>query len=85
MGRGRFKFHEHHYPYFISSTIIDGIPLFSDPAIAIIILDSLKFIQSERAVHLYGYVIMENHIHCVIEAEQPGDVLKRLKSYTAKK
>lgn len=85
MGRSRFKFHEHHYPYFVSSTITNGIPLFSDPVIANIILNSLKFIQIQWSVRLYGYVIMENHIHCVIEAEEPSKVLKRVKSYTAKR
>lgn len=84
MGRSRFKFHENYYPYFITSSIVDGIPLFSDSHIANIILDSLRFIQIDRDVKLYGYVIMDNHLHCVIQHQEISKTVKSFKSYTAK-
>lgn len=51
MSRSRFKFHENDYPYFITSSIIEGIPLFSDPHIAKIVLESFRFIQSAWEVN----------------------------------
>jgi len=84
MSRSRFKFHENDYPYFITSSIIEGIPLFSDPHIAKIVLESFRFIQSEWDVKLYGYVIMENHLHCTIQHKEISKMIKSFKSYTAK-
>ena len=85
MGRSRYKFKENYYPYFLTSTVFEGIPLFSDPETAQVILDSLTFIQTEFRVILYGYVIMENHIHLIAEAEHLSDHMRKFKSYTARK
>jgi hypothetical protein len=61
MGRSRYKFYEEHYPYFITSTLLEELPLFSKPQITQILLDQLVFLQQQRGVTLYAYVIMENH------------------------
>ncbi|MCR9132444.1 MAG: transposase [bacterium] len=84
MGRSRFKFYEQHYPYFVTCSILDGISLFSDPELASIVLNSLEFLQTEASVLVNGFVLMENHMHMVIQSEHPGQTLKNFKSYTAK-
>ena len=85
MGRSRFTFHETHYPYFITCSVLDGVALFSDPELVKIVLNSLSFIQTEWAVKLYGYVIMENHCHLVLQSEKPSEHIRNFKSFTAKK
>lgn len=69
MGRSRYKIYEEHYPYFITSTIKDGLPLLSNPKLALIVLESLIFLQLKRKVIVYGYVLMENHFHAIVEGE----------------
>ncbi|MEX0721110.1 MAG: transposase [Balneolaceae bacterium] len=76
MGRSRYKIHEEHYPYFITSSIVDYLPLFTFPEVADVILEVLTFLQDEREVKLYAYVIMENHIHFIVEG---GDLKKKLR------
>jgi len=85
MGRSRFRFHETHYPYFITCSVLDGIALFSDTELAKIVLNSLSYIQTEWSVTLYGYVIMENHCHLVLQSGKPSGHIRNFKSYTAKK
>ena len=85
MGRSRFKFHETHYPYFITCSVIEGIALFSDPELVNIIFNSLSYIQEEWDVKLHGYVIMENHCHLVLQSEKPSEHIRSFKSFTAKK
>ncbi len=85
MGRSRFKFHETAYPYFVTCTIQEGINLFSDPLLVQIVLDSLEFIQNSKAVKLYAYVIMENHLHAIMQSDKPSEDLQSFKSFTAKK
>lgn len=84
MGRSRYKIYEEHYPYFITSTIKDGLPLLSNPKLAKIILDSLTFLQAERKVVIYGYVIMENHFHSIVKGEDLAKKLRLAKSFMAR-
>ena len=84
MGRSRYKFYEDYYPYFVSSSIIQGIPLFMDAKINSIILDALTYLQNENNVLLYGYIIMPNHIHLVAKGEQLSAKFRAFKSFTAR-
>lgn len=84
MGRSRYKIHETDYPYFLTSTIVDGLPLFANPEIAQIVLEGLLFLQESRDVDLFGYVIMENHIHFVAKGDNLSEKLKNFKSFSAR-
>ncbi|MFP8488861.1 REP-associated tyrosine transposase [Gracilimonas sp. Q87] len=84
MGRSRYKIYAEHYPYFITSTIKDGLPLLSNPKLAKTVLDSLTFLQTERKVLIYGYVIMENHFHAIVKGEDLAKKLRLAKSFMAR-
>ena len=85
MGRSRYGFGEPTSPHFMTCTVLDWTPLFTRPATVDIVLDSFRFLQSNHGMKIYGYVILENHLHWVAQSENlPADV-KRLKSYTARK
>lgn len=83
MGRSQYKIYETHFPYFLTSTIADGIPLLSDPEIAQFILDGLVYMQKSRNVEIYAYVIMENHIHFIARDEELIQTIQNFKSFTA--
>ncbi|WP_428234866.1 REP-associated tyrosine transposase [Gracilimonas sp.] len=85
MGRSRYKIYEEHYPYFITSMIKDGLPLLSKPKLSQIVLDGFLFLQSERKVIIYGYVIMENHFHAIVEGEDLAKKLRLAKSFMARR
>lgn len=84
MGRSRFKIKENHYPYFITTSVVDGISLFSDTELSGIMLEALTYLQKESNVTLYAYVLMHNHLHLIAEAEDLSGTLRKLKSYTAR-
>lgn len=52
MSRSQYKIYDTTYPYFMTSSCIEGITLFSDPDAAQILLESLLFLQEERGVTL---------------------------------
>lgn len=85
MGRSRYKIYEEHYPYFITSTIKDGLPFLSKPSLAEIVLESLTYLQKVRKVHMYGYVIMENHFHAIVKGEDLAKNLRLTKSFMARR
>jgi len=65
-------------------TIVEWLPIFTNPEIVTIILDSLRFVQKERDLILYAWVIMENHLHLIVMAPNPVKTMKEFKSYTAR-
>jgi len=83
MTRSSYKFVDKDQPHFLTFTVVEWLPLFSNPAIVGIILDSLKFLQKERGFIIYAYVILENHIHLIASAEDLGKTVKEFKSLTA--
>jgi len=85
MSRSPYKIYETEYPYFMTSSFVEGLPLFGDRDVAQIMLDSLIFLQHQREVTLYVYVLMENHFHIIAQGNDLAEKMRHLKSYTARK
>ncbi|HTX19135.1 MAG TPA: transposase [Bacteroidota bacterium] len=85
MSRTRYKIYNEGQPHFLTATIVEWIPLFTNPDITSLVLDSLRFLQRERRVALYAYVIMEHHFHQVASSPELKSTVKEFKSFTARK
>ena len=85
MARSRYKIINNQYPYFLTSTIVEWLPLFLDPAVVQIVLDSLRFLQNEKRLLAYSYVIMENHLHLIESSQDLSKEIGDFKSFTARK
>lgn len=85
MGRNRYKLFENGQPCFMTCTILNWSPLFADKEIAQIIIDSLSFLQKEKHLALFGYIIMENHLHLIASGETLAKEISNFKSFTARK
>ena len=84
MGRSRYEFGDTSAPHFLTCTVLDWTPLFTRPDSVNIILNSFRYLQSDSDLKLYGYVILENHLHWVAQSEDLRADVKRFKSYTAR-
>ncbi len=69
MGRSRYKIVDPKQPHFITCTVLHWIPVFTRPATVDIVLDSLRFLMGE-GLKVYAYVILENHLHLLVQSEQ---------------
>ncbi|CAD6876403.1 Transposase and inactivated derivatives [Methylomonas fluvii] len=49
-----------------------------------IVLDSWRFLQRDSGFQLYGYVILENHLHLIAASPDLSRDVQRFKAYTAK-
>jgi REP element-mobilizing transposase RayT len=85
MSRTRYRIFESEFPYFLTCTITAWLPIFANPRCVEIILDSWRFLQRERQVNIFGYVIMENHLHWIASAPQLAQQVGRFKSFTARR
>ena len=82
MGRSRYKIVDNQ-PYFVTCTVLGWLPVFTRPETAAIILSTLQFFQ-KQGLQIYAYVILEKHLHLVVQSENLQRDLSRFKSYTAK-
>jgi REP element-mobilizing transposase RayT len=71
--------------HFITSTIVDWIDIFSRQIYRDCIIESLSYCVRNKGMILYGYVIMTNHIHLIVQSEDGAlsDVIRDFKKYTA--
>lgn len=83
MGRSRYHVLGNQ-PHFVTCTVVNWIPLFSKIEIAEIILDALKFLQCQQRLKLYGYILMENHLHLLASAASLSKEIGNFKSFTAR-
>ena len=85
MGRSRYKVYEKGYPYFLTSSVVYGLPIFCIPKAAEVALTSLEFLQDEKNFRLHAYVIMGNHIHLIAQSDSLVSNISSFKSYTARR
>ena len=84
MGRSRYKIYHPQQPHFLTNTIINWLPIFTRPATVNILLQSFQYLQQQHQLKLYGFVILENHMHWLAQSENLPKDIHRFKSYTAK-
>jgi len=82
--RTRYKIIENGQLYFITSTIIEWLPVFTRKSYFEILIDSLKYSRSDKGLKLFAYVIMDNHLHLIGASDNLGRIIKEFKSHTAR-
>jgi len=83
MGRSRYKVVDSTLPHFVTCTVLHWIPVFTRPETVEIVLNSLRFLQSE-GLKVYSYVVLENHLHMVVQSDDLPRDMARLKQFTAR-
>ena len=84
MGRGGYRVIVKGYPYFTTSNVVDWTPVFKHRVCVESILDSLKYLRGKNALLLHAYVIMEDHLHLVISADDVSATMGRFLSHTGR-
>jgi putative transposase len=84
----KYKFSDKEGTYFITSTVVGYIDIFTRNLYKDIIVDSFKHCQQHQGLQLKAWVIMPNHFHIIASfgaGHNPGLVMKNIKSFTALK
>jgi putative transposase len=74
--------------YFITSTIVEWVDVFTRPVYKNIIVDSLKYCQEHKGLDIYAWVLMSNHLHAIVSAREGyklSDILRDFKKFTSKR
>jgi REP element-mobilizing transposase RayT len=84
MPRSRYRIANPEAPHFLTATVNHWLPVFTRPETVDIVLAAWRFLQRDSGFALYGYVILENHIHFIAASADLGRDLRRFKSWTAR-
>lgn len=82
--RTRYRIIEKNGIYFVTSTTVEWIPLFTSRKYCDIVIQSLKFCKETKGLRLYAFVIMDNHIHLIVKASELSGTMASFKKFTAK-
>lgn len=73
--------------YFITTTVIDWIDIFTRPKYKHIIIQSLEYCQKNKGLKIYAWVLMSNHLHAIVSTDSEhsiSDIFRDFKKYTSK-
>src|SRR5690606_4084126 len=73
-------------PYFITTTVVGWVDMFSRSRYCEMIIDSFEYYQTRLGISFYAYVIMPSHIHMIVQSDQAKVpvFLRDFKRYTAR-
>jgi REP element-mobilizing transposase RayT len=73
-------------PHFITATVVDWVDVFSRQLYRDCVIECLDLCIKNKGMVLYGYVIMSNHIHLIVQSDRGEllDLIRDFKKFTAK-
>lgn len=74
--------------YFVTTTVVDWIDVFTRPRYKHIILESLAYCQKAKGLKIYAWVLMSNHLHAIVSAgAKPtvADIMRDFKKFTSQR
>jgi len=79
------SFHDPTHLYFITATIVDWKHLFITPAYTTIPLNSLAWLQQQKRILLFAFVIMPSHLHIIVKpiSDSIAAIVQQFGSFTA--
>jgi len=84
MGRSRYVITEPNQAHFMTCTVMEWLAVFTRPEMVQIILNSWQHQREHEGLKLYGYVILENHLHYIAQAPRLDKCVSSFKSFTAR-
>ena len=74
--------------YFITTTVVGWIDAFTRKELAEVIIESLRYCQSEKGLIIYAWCLMPSHLHMIVSAKETyklSDIIRDFKKFTSKK
>lgn len=74
--------------YFLTFTVVDWVDVFSAKAYRDVLMESFDFCIRTKGLRVYAYVIMTNHVHCILQSQSEiplSDIIRDYKKFTSRK
>ena len=83
--RSRYRVREPDPAHFITSTIVQWLPVFTTAASCDILIESFLYCREHKGLRIYGWVILDNHFHAIVSAPDLTRAIADLKKFTARR
>ncbi len=83
----KYKIFDGHDAYFVTFTIVKWIKVLDDDNYKRIVLDAIRYYQKYKNLIVYGYCIMPNHVHMIIQAGGKftvSEIMRDIKKFTSR-
>lgn len=82
-----YQIKDQELPYFLTFQVVGWADVFSRKAYCGFILENLTYSRIEKGLYLYGYVIMSNHIHLIVQQKEGklSEWVRDFKKFSSKK
>ena len=82
--RSRYRERQPDAAYFVTSTVIQWLPVFTTSARCDILVEALAYCREHKGLRITAWVILDNHFHAILAAPDLPRVMADLKRHTAK-
>ena len=81
-----YKIRNQDLPHFVTATVVDWVDVFTRKSYRDCVIDFLDYCIKNKRMVVYGYVIMSNHMHMIVQSKDGklSDLLRDFKKFTAK-
>ena len=86
--RSRYRVGDPRQAYFVTSTIVQWLPVFTTSACCDILVQALAYCQEHKDLQIYGWVILDNHFHAILACPRLPrlpQIMAAIKRHTAKR
>ena len=82
----KYKFHNPEGIYFVSFATVYWLDVFVREQYFTAFVESLEYCRKNKGMELFAYCILPSHVHLILRDKNndPGKLLKELKTYTSK-
>ncbi len=82
----KYKFNDPNGTYFVTSTVVGWVDLFTRPELKHIIIESLRYCQNEKGLLIHAWCLMPSHLHMIISTDKEPlpDIMRDFKKFTAR-
>ena len=84
--RGRYNLIGEHF-FFVTTTVVRFLPIFSNSSFCDILINNIKYYREKFHFDVLGFVIMPSHFHWIVEVNNKygtiSDIMRDIKKFTA--
>ena len=71
--------------HFLTFQVVGWADIFTRKTYRDIIIESFEYCRTHKSLKLHAYVIMSNHVHCILSAEENlSKIIRDFKKHTSK-
>ena len=81
----KYKFRDPDGMYFVTTTTVGWVDVFSRPELKQVVIGSLRHCQAEKGLLIHGWCLMPSHLHMIISSvrEPLSGIMRDFKKFTA--